>query len=625
MPASDLFTITGGSYTDYTEHIEKGFISFQLLGSGDITFKQNLTTYFTVIGGGAGGGGSGSGGGGDDRNAGAGGGAGASGKIYFFTVNNVPYSYEVGTGGAGSSGTSDGVNGTNSSITFSVGEKILAEGGNKGQGRLSGGAGGTGGSLVITGLDTIISGTSGDGGDGYIWPGPPTGRAAEDGSGNIPISIKIYPDTIINVGGGGAGGSAADGGDGDGGGGGDGSGGLRYDSLNAGGTSGIAYGGGGGGCGYTTGAFSGGAGKEGAIFVYIHLIDCDKEPCQPSGKESLCLYTYEGTTTNKTDGLYGRGQSFTMSESTFVGKITTTSIGGISGLPLITGIEASYINLREFVNNNETTTLPNALSGTILASSGYGKIINPINPYDGTVEYPVSQFILCPVYLQGGTKYVVEWVVSPPIYVYVSIPGPYSGGQAYDISGINLSAQRDSPMGVWCYPPLLNGCEWNPCLTAETSEWTRAHTDCVDLDGATLHGTAMTYQDLSEKRKATIFQYKNNSAGFSKKQQYSRIARGLGQKKTTYATQSDTYTNPNTNNLVLDASSVLLCPGRVKNWAYSSQNDTPGPMIKITNQPNVPLTNYKVRRTYLAGNNKWPQFGWAPGMDGFPVRKMGKK
>ena len=170
----------------------------------------------------------------------------------------------------------------------------------------------------------------------------------------------------------------------------------------------------------------------------------------------------------------------------------------------------------------------------------------------------------------------------------------------------------------------LNGCDTGPGPEPEKL-WTRDEGDCVDISGATLHGLPMTREDLSEKRKATIFQYKNNSAGFSKKQQYSRIARGLGQKKTTYATQSDTYTNPNTNNLILDASSVLLCPGKVKNWAYTSQNDTPGPLTTITNEPNVPLTNYKVRRTYLAGNNKWPQFGWAPGMDGFPVRKMGKK
>ena len=121
----------------------------------------------------------------------------------------------------------------------------------------------------------------------------------------------------------------------------------------------------------------------------------------------------------------------------------------------------------------------------------------------------------------------------------------------------------------------------------------------------------MTRQDLSEKRKATIFQYKKNSAGFSKKQQYSRLARGIGrQKGQSFATQSDTYTNPNTHNLVLDNSAVLICPaGVAKNWAWTSQNDTPGPVRKITNEPTVPLTNYIVRRTYLAGNNKWPQLG----------------
>ena len=276
MPASDYFTVTGGSYTGYNEQPE--YISFQLDVSGTITFKQNLTTYFTVIGGGGGGGGSGgivppSG---DDRSAGAGGGAGASGKISFFTVNNVPYSYEVGTGGAGSIGTSDGVNGTNSSITFSGGENIFAYGGNFGEGRLSGGAGGTGGLLVITGLDTIISGTSGDGGNGYIWPGAP--QPAEDGTDQNPTSIEIYPSISTPVGGGGAGGSASFDApafeDGRGGGGGVGSGGLRYQSSNASGNSGVAYGGGGGGCGYTNqspSTFSGGAGYAGAIFVYIDL------------------------------------------------------------------------------------------------------------------------------------------------------------------------------------------------------------------------------------------------------------------------------------------------------------------------------------------------------------------
>jgi hypothetical protein len=121
-----------------------------------------------------------------------------------------------------------------------------------------------------------------------------------------------------------------------------------------------------------------------------------------------------------------------------------------------------------------------------------------------------------------------------------------------------------------------------------------------------------------------IFQYKNNGAGFSKKQHYSRLARGLGrQRGQTFATQSETYTNPNTHNLVVDNSAVLICPGVTKNWALTNENDTPGPLRRITNYPTVPLTNYKVRRTYLAGGTKWPQYAWATGMLGFPIGKAG--
>ena len=400
MPASDLFTITGGSYTDYTEHIEKGFISFQLLGSGDITFKQNLTTYFTVIGGGGGGGGGGHNNGSAPYAvppaaypSGGGGGAGACGKIYLKTETNINYPYVVGNGGGVGSGNNNGVNGDDSSINFSVTDYILAGGGKFGAGHFNGNGGGLGGTLTIQGLDIIISGTSGNGGDGVkienIGPDPSGNGLA--GTDSTPISIENYPNIFIPVGGGGGGADAHDtklppDNPYKGGGGGNGVGGVLGtdpvspppDTLGN-GIAGIAYGGGGGGGGQpgvgsqsiSYNITSGGNGKEGAIFVYILLVDA-----------------------------------------------------------------------------------------------------------------------------------------------------------------------------------LTNGCEWNTNLANETTEWTRAHTDCVDLDGATLNGRAMTYQDLNEKRKATIFQYKKNSAGFSKKQQYSRIARGLGQKKTTYATQSATYTNPNTNNLV---------------------------------------------------------------------------
>jgi len=189
-----------------------------------------------------------------------------------------------------------------------------------------------------------------------------------------------------------------------------------------------------------------------------------------------------------------------------------------------------------------------------------------------------------------------------------------SGGLMSDIATITVNFEYLA----------LNGCDTGPGPDPEKL-WTRDEGDCVDISGATLHGQPMTREDLSEKRKAVIFQYKNNSAGFSKKQQYSRLARGIGrQRGQTFATQSDTYTNANTKVLPLN-NTVLECPGVAKNWAYTNQNDTPGPLTTITNEPSVPLTNYIVRRTYLAGNNKWPQLGWKPGMNGFPVGKMGKK
>ena len=114
----------------------------------------------------------------------------------------------------------------------------------------------------------------------------------------------------------------------------------------------------------------------------------------------------------------------------------------------------------------------------------------------------------------------------------------------------------------------------------------------------------MTRADLSEKRKAVIFQYKNNSAGFSKKQQFSRLARGLGKPRgKTYATQGYNVTNPNVQNLPLVGKNVptvvedgsgnfvtqdvfmgttLVCAGANKISGLTTQNDTPGPTTTIT-------------------------------------------
>lgn len=169
---------------------------------------------------------------------------------------------------------------------------------------------------------------------------------------------------------------------------------------------------------------------------------------------------------------------------------------------------------------------------------------------------------------------------------------------------------------------MTSGCSWNPVLANQTLIWSRFNGNCFDLSGSILNGNPMTRDDLSEKRKAVIFQYKSNSADFSKKQQFSRLARGHGRPRgKTYATQSSNLTNPNIQNLPLTGRTIpidvfmgttLVCSGANKISGLTSQNDTPGPLRTITNYPNVPLTNYIIRRTYRGGGEKWPQYGANP-------------
>jgi len=157
-----------------------------------------------------------------------------------------------------------------------------------------------------------------------------------------------------------------------------------------------------------------------------------------------------------------------------------------------------------------------------------------------------------------------------------------------------------------------DGCDTGPG-PVPPRVWTRATKDCPDIDGVgeNMQPTSGGF-NLSEKRKAVIFQYKNNNINMSSKQLYSRLARGIGrQRGSTFATQSDSYTNANTKNLqnVNVNTGPLLCPNSRVISAYTSQNNTPGPKMLITNYPNAPLYNYRVRRTYVGGNTKWPQYG----------------
>ena len=114
-------------------------------------------------------------------------------------------------------------------------------------------------------------------------------------------------------------------------------------------------------------------------------------------------------------------------------------------------------------------------------------------------------------------------------------------------------------------------------------EWSRVQNQCTDLIGpppttinVPLLGTTvpfeLLYYQLALINKGNVLQYKKNSSNLTKNQRYSQIAKGQWtNRNTTWATQSDKYSNPNTlslkrvngDNITLNGTTTFLpvtCP-----------------------------------------------------------------
>jgi len=107
--------------------------------------------------------------------------------------------------------------------------------------------------------------------------------------------------------------------------------------------------------------------------------------------------------------------------------------------------------------------------------------------------------------------------------------------------------------------------------------WTRFENSCVYLSTTQTDPNASIYVPLLKQyvtigelayinqmyKKGNILQYKANSSNLTKQQRYSQIARGLWTNRTTtWATQSDTYSNPNTQSLKrINYGTIPLVPG----------------------------------------------------------------
>jgi len=179
--------------------------------------------------------------------------------------------------------------------------------------------------------------------------------------------------------------------------------------------------------------------------------------------------------------------------------------------------------------------------------------------------------------------------------------------------------------------------------------WYRVENACSsstinDTNNASYQELSAYYERVAQLNKGNVLQYKKNSSNLTKKQQYAQVAKGMWTNRTkTWATQSDTYTNPNTTGLqrvnyvetpIPNLNLSGLCPfattfkdggtlvcgtyqnpctGVVKKgiptskYHPSSDSNVPGPIVPLYWDEKI--TPWYPRQRYTMNNStdKWPQ------------------
>ena len=135
-----------------------------------------------------------------------------------------------------------------------------------------------------------------------------------------------------------------------------------------------------------------------------------------------------------------------------------------------------------------------------------------------------------------------------------------------------------------------------------TRVWSRVQNRCsTDTASSTVDYARIDY-DRQMLLKGNILQYKKNSSNLTKNQRYTQIAKGMWTNRTkTWATQSETYTNPN-NSSLLRVNNTILDPS---NNSFSSRsNPFNCPTTEIPDGGNLvcnvvvdPCTQQVIKRT----------------------------
>ena len=194
-----------------------------------------------------------------------------------------------------------------------------------------------------------------------------------------------------------------------------------------------------------------------------------------------------------------------------------------------------------------------------------------------------------------------------------------SGNFVYDfrISAIN-AVGHGSPSNIFETTPFgASQVQYNNCgikgYVSPPPPWSRAGgnncPNCVSNYGYAAcgpNGEPYSTYALDQRRKAEILKYRNNSSHLSPALTYSMISRNAFTRKKSWATQTQTYTNPNVNNLpkIENAAGItvaLQCNQPNVLCSLTSDSDVPGPVVPLCIDESVPLYNYKMQVTYSSG------------------------
>ena len=148
-------------------------------------------------------------------------------------------------------------------------------------------------------------------------------------------------------------------------------------------------------------------------------------------------------------------------------------------------------------------------------------------------------------------------------------------------------------------------------------EWYRFENQCAYSSSPILARNGIQYQ-LDVLKKGNVLQYKNNSSNITKNQRYAQIAKGMWTNRTTsWASQTETYTNPNTSSL--------------KRVGYYNINSNATPIVNLTGR-NVNSPNNGAFFSYQATlspltcatiNNTPPYYPALPDNVGNPILSPG--